>query len=201
MLVIGGGEVASRKVKALLDCDAQVTVISPELVADFIAWETDKRIRVIRRPYQKGDINHVFLVIAACGDPRVNQQVFADADELNILCNVVDEPDLCSFQVPAVVTCGPLQIAISTGGLSPALAREIAGQLRKQFGSEYEVLLDALSQLRSQLKEKFPDPADQPRRAAILEKFIQSGALKLLQTGKQDQFHQLVEKFKKQAGG
>ena len=201
VLVIGGGEVASRKVKALLDCDAQVTVISPELGAEFLSWQAENRIRVIRRRYQEGDINQAFLVIAACGDPLVNQQVFAEADQKNILCNVVDEPDLCSFQVPAVVTRGPLQLAVSTGGLSPALAREIADRLRQQFGREYEDLLGGLSRLRSDLKEKLPGSENQPRRAALLEKFIQSGALELLQAGKQDQFHQLVEKFKEQAGG
>lgn len=201
VLIIGGGEVASRKVKALLDCDAQVTVVSPELAAEFHSWQAENRIRVIRRPYQKGDSNQAFLVIAASGDSQVNQQVFADAEEHNILCNVVDEPDLCSFQVPAVVARGPLQIAVSTGGLSPALAREIAGRLRQQFGREYEDLLGALSRLRSHLKEKLPGSENQPRRAEILEKFIQSGALELLQAGKLDQFHQLVEKFKKLAGG
>jgi len=138
---------------------------------------------------------------AASGDPQVNQQVCADAEEHNILCNVVDEPDLCSFQVPAVVTRGPLQIAVSTGGLSPALAREIADGLRQQFGREYEDLLEALSRRRSHLKEQLPGSENQPRRSALLEKFIQSGALELLQAGKQDQFHQLVEKFKKQAWG
>jgi precorrin-2 dehydrogenase/sirohydrochlorin ferrochelatase len=198
VIVVGGGDVARRKVKTLLECGARVTVISPELTEDIKTWQETNQIKVIRRKYKKGDIDQAFLVVAACGDPQVNQQVFAEANEQNILCNVVDEPSLCSFQVPAVVNRGPLQIAISTAGISPALAREIAKQLREHFGSDYEVLLDTLLQLRTHLKKKYPNQQDQPRRAVILEKFIRSNPLELLQQGKREQFDQLVEKYLKQ---
>ena len=133
-VVIGGGRVAQRKVEVLLGCGAEVDVISPEVTETLAVWEREGRLRVQRREFRSGDTSGVWLVIAACGQEAVNRQVFAEAARGGIVCNVVDVPELCSFQVPAVVQRGAMQIAISTGGVSPALAKRI----RKELEGELE---------------------------------------------------------------
>lgn len=102
--------------------------------------------------------------------------------------------ELCSFQVPSIVGRGDLQIAISTGGKSPALAKHLRRQLEGQFGEHYEVLLEGLAELRRCVKDKYPD--DQPKRAEILEGFVNSQALELLEAGKTDEFHELLGQWK-----
>ena len=194
VVVVGGGQVAQRKVLGLLKCRAHVVVISPELTGEMAQLRDRGLIEVLNRPYQKGDLEGAWLVIAATGDEQVNQQVFDEANEKGIFCNVVDVPNLCSFQVPSVVRRGDLQIAISTSGASPALAKHIRKQLQEEFGKHYEPFLTALSELRTGLKNKYPN--DQPRRAAILEEFVNSSAIDLLRQGKLDKFQHLLDDWK-----
>jgi len=194
VVVVGGGPVAQRKVSSLLKCRACVVVISPELTGEMAQLRDRGLIEVLNRPYQKGDIEGAWLVIAATGDELVNQQVFDEANEKGIFCNVVDVPDLCSFQVPSVVRRGDLQIAISTSGASPALAKHIRKQLQEEFGKHYEPFLTALSELRTGLKNKYPN--NQPRRAAIMEEFVNSSAIDLLRHGKLDEFEHLLDDWK-----
>jgi len=194
VVAVGGGNVAQRKVQSLLECQAQVTVISPEVTKPLQELARAGDIRLLQRPYQGGDLEGAWLVIAATGDEKVNRQVFREANEKHIFCNVVDVPELCSFQVPAVVNRGDLQIAVSTGGASPALAKQIRKELQQEYGEHYEIFLKGLRDLREHFKNKYPD--DQPRRAKLLEGFVNSEVLELLRQGKNNEFQLLLDEWK-----
>jgi precorrin-2 dehydrogenase/sirohydrochlorin ferrochelatase len=194
VVVVGGGRVAAHKVKALLDCSGQVVVVSPEVTEKLAELGRCGRIELIRRGYQDGDIEDAWLVIAACDDEAVNKAVFSEANRLGIFCNVVDDPPLCSFIVPSQLVRGDLQIAVSTGGVSPMLAVAIRGQLEGEFGEYYEMFLTGLKELREHVKNKYPDGPDS--RARILKEFIDSSAIELLRCGKADEFRDLLEQWK-----
>lgn len=195
VVVVGGGAVAERKVQALLASKADVVVISPALTEKLVELHDRGQVEVHQRPYRPGDLADAWLVIAATGDEHVNRQVFAEAKQNRVFCNVVDEPGLCSFHVPSLVRRGDLQIAISTGGVSPALAKHLRRQLAEQFGEHYETFLEAARQLREHVKRKYP--LDQSRRAEILHGFIDADGLAMLRTGQTQQFQQLLEEWKK----
>lgn len=148
-VIIGGGRVAERKVRALLEHDARITVISPELTEELISLHEAEGLVWVNRSYQEGDLVGVFLVIAATDDPEVQQRVYDEANKNNILLNVADVPKWCNFILPATVRKGDLSISVSTGGKSPALASQLRRELEDQFGPEYEVLLCLLGELRS----------------------------------------------------
>lgn len=194
VVVIGGGSVAQRKVITLLDCGAHVLVIAPQLTDKLNDLHKQNLIEAHNRPYHPGDLADAWLVLAATGSEKVNREIFDEAHELHVFCNVVDVPNLCTFQVPALMTRGNLQIAISTGGASPALAGRIRRQLQEHFGPYYETFLEALQDLRNSVKEKYPD--DQPRRAKILQSFVDSDALELLRENKTDEFDKLLADWK-----
>lgn len=149
--MIGGGRVAERKVAGLLEAGARVKVIAPEVTEELSRLAEEGRIELELRPYRRGDLRGAFLVIAATDDPQVQEEVFAEAEEERIFCNVVDRPALCSFIVPSVVKRGRLQLAISTSGASPALARRLREQLEEQFGPEYEEYLELMARWRQEI--------------------------------------------------
>ncbi len=150
-VVIGGGKVAERKVNSLLEAGAIVKVISPELTPVLKELAETGKIFWEKREYKKGDIEGAWLVISATNNPSVQKSVYTEAEEKKIFCNVVDVPELCSFIVPSVVKRGDLQIAISTSGASPAVARRLREQLEELFGKEYEIYLKLLKNLREQI--------------------------------------------------
>lgn len=147
-LVIGGGSVATRKVQALLECGAVVEVVSPDVTAELKTILAAGKITWVARAYQPGDLSEAFLVIAATDDSEVQAGIFAEAEEKNILLNVADVPRWCNFILPATVRRGDLSFAVSTGGKSPALARNLRQNLEKIYGPEYGVLVDILGELR-----------------------------------------------------
>src|SRR5262245_60335194 len=147
-LVVGGGEVAERKVQSLLQAEGQVTVVSPTLTPQLQAWRAERRIAAYLRPYETGDLKGFALVFASTDDDALQQRVAAEAREVGMLVNVVDRPALCSFIVPARVSQGDLTLAVSTGGASPALARKIRQALEQQFGVEYALTLQVLARVR-----------------------------------------------------
>ena len=193
VLVAGGGPVAQRKVSGLLRAGARVTVVAPEICKGLAKLRTSLKIR--RRAYRASDLRNRWLVVAATGDPDVNRKIFEDASRARIFCNVVDQPALCTFQVPAVVRRGRLQIGISTDGASPALARDIRRRLEKEYGRGYAQLLDALHGLRKHFRQKYPD--DRARRRKLLESFIESSApALLLKHASPRDFHREVARWK-----
>jgi precorrin-2 dehydrogenase / sirohydrochlorin ferrochelatase len=163
-VVIGGGEVAARKVEALLNAGAQVTVVSPRLSQSLESLAVRAQVTHIAREYERGDIRGCVLVYAASDDPKLHRELVAEARALGIPINVVDVPELCTFISPAVVNRGDLQIAISTGGASPAFAARLRRALEDQFGTEYALTLRVLRAARRWLYADEIDPADRMRR-------------------------------------
>jgi len=193
-VVIGGGKVAERKVGVLLDCGAAVEVVSPKFTEALAEWEREGRLRVQRRDFRAGDTSGAWLVIAASGEAEVNRQVFEEAERGGVFCNVVDVPELCSFQVPAVVQRGAMQIAISTGGVSPALAKRLRQELETQLGPWHDTFLAGLSELRGHIKAKYPE--DQDKRAEIFEGFVNSEALEWLREGDVEAYQRILQEWK-----
>jgi siroheme synthase-like protein len=150
-LVIGGGRVAEGKVLGLLEADALVTVVAPE-IADEIVELTG--VHVERRPYRPGDLKGYRLAIAATGDPEVNRAVFLEGEATGVWVNAADDPDNCTFTLPARIRRGPLVVTFATGGNSPALASWLRRRYTDEFGPEYEVLIDLLAEARAELLER-----------------------------------------------
>ncbi len=178
-VVIGGGYIAARKVEGLLAAGAQIKIISPLLTPElqFIADEGD--IIFLPRPYQDGDLEDAFLVIAATDDPAVNQSVWMEAERRGCLINVVDDPQHSNFTLPAVVRRGEMNIAISTGGNSPALARRLRERIEKLIGPEYDVLSKLLGELRPELLANFSE-GEARLRAAL--RVVDSDILNIIQS-------------------
>lgn len=147
-IVVGGGRVACRKVKTLLDCGARVAVISPDLTDCLQELHEEKKIHWLRKKYSTGDLADAFLVIAATDNPDVQAAIYAEAEKNNTLLNVADVPKWCNFILPATLNRGSFSIAISTGGKSPALARSIRERMEDDFGREYELYIEILGMLR-----------------------------------------------------
>src|SRR5437764_10200563 len=124
-VVVGGGEVGLEKVEGLLACDGRVVLIAPEAEPALEDLAAEGSIEWLRREYRQGDLEATFIAIAATNDTDVNIRVYDDAERRAMLVNVVDVPPLCNFILPAIVRTGPLAIAISTAGASPALAKRI----------------------------------------------------------------------------
>ena len=152
--VIGGGEVAERKIQNLLECHARVTVVSPEATPSIREWASRGELQWRDRQYQPGDLKEAILAIAATDQEAVNQGVADEAAREGVILNVVDKPALCSFIAPAVVRRGEVMVAISTGGASPALARKLRESLEGSDALEYANLAGILSSARKELKRR-----------------------------------------------
>ncbi len=158
-LVVGGGSVAESKIESLLTCGARVHVVAPFITGTVAGWVRAERITCDQRRFCLADLDGMRLVVAATSSPAVNERVFRYADARGIFCNAVDEPQRCHFYYGAVLRRGALQIAISTGGLSPALASRMRQELESQFGPEYKPWLEWLGCMRKMLfKLKLPAP-------------------------------------------
>lgn len=153
-MVVGGGEVAFRKVKALLECGAKVTVVSPSLHQDLANLAEEGEIELVRREYRPQDLKDAFLTIAATSENKTNQKVASEAKRRKALVNVVDDPEFSDFIVPSCLRRGDLKIAVSTASKSPALAKKIRTQLEQSFGEEYSILLSLVEEVRSELKQQ-----------------------------------------------
>ncbi|MCB1753033.1 MAG: uroporphyrinogen-III C-methyltransferase [Gammaproteobacteria bacterium] len=162
-LVVGGGEVAARKVSLLRKAGASVTLVSPELCPELLALAASGEILHTARPYEQQDLHGVRLVIAATDNAGVNQQVSEQAGQLNIPVNVVDQPELCSFIVPSIIDRSPVVAAVSTGGASPVLARIIRTRLETLIPSGYGHLAELANRFRSRVKERFGNSAQRRR--------------------------------------
>jgi precorrin-2 dehydrogenase / sirohydrochlorin ferrochelatase len=178
-LVVGGGQVGTRKVNMLLACGARVTVVSPLVSAELALLAERGRIVLERRPYRSSDLNNAFLVIGATDDMNLNRRVHADAEQARRLCNIADQPALCNFILPSVINQGDLTITISTAGRSPAFAKYMRRHLQEQFGPEYARFLQLMGAVRKRLlaAEHAPE-AHKP----IFERLIQSELLELIKT-------------------
>jgi len=159
-IVVGGGDVGLEKVEGLLACDADVTMIAPDAIPPLRELADEGSIAWQRRPYATGDLDATFMVIAATSDTDVNIRVFEDAERRAMLVNVVDVPPLCNFILPAVVRQGPLAIAISTAGASPALAKRLKREIGAVYGEPYARLAIILNDARGWAKATLPTYQD-----------------------------------------
>jgi precorrin-2 dehydrogenase/sirohydrochlorin ferrochelatase len=168
-VVVGGGKVAERKVRTLLRAQASVRVLSPELTPRLVQWVANKKISVARHGYRKGDLGQPLLVFAATNDPAVQQAVREDAHTLGALVNVADDREHSTFLVPASFAQGDLQVAISTSGASPALARHLRQRLQALLGREYKAHLSFLREARREVLSSVPK---QKERARVFRKLV-----------------------------
>src|SRR5918997_2773898 len=156
-LVVGGGDIGLEKVEGLLACDGDVTVVAPEVHPEVARLADEGSIRWEQRPYAGlEDLEGTFMVIACTDDTDVNIGIYEDAETRAMLVNVVDVPPLCNFILPAIVRMGPLAIAISTAGASPALAKRMKREVTELFGEEYATLAVMLNDARGWAKGTLP---------------------------------------------
>lgn len=155
-VVVGGGKVAERKIKFLLEKGGSVTVISPEITSRLEKLGREGKINLLPVTYFSSPLKDAFLIIAATDDPTINSCVAKDANRLGILVNVVDSPSESSFILPATLSRGDLTIAVSTAGKSPALARKIKEDLALIYPDEYGDLVDMIAKAREKIKRKYP---------------------------------------------
>ena len=153
-IVIGGGLIALRKVKDLLEHCADITVVSPYICKGIDDLLAQSKIRVFKRKYQVGDLDGSYLTVVATGDKSLNKKVVKEAKERKVLLNIVDDPELSDFIVPSVIHRGDISIAVSTGGKSPALARKIRTRLETHFADEYSALALLVNEVRTKLQQK-----------------------------------------------
>jgi precorrin-2 dehydrogenase/sirohydrochlorin ferrochelatase len=162
-LIVGGGRISEGKIAGLLSTGARITLVAPKVTLQIAAWHRRGRLRWEKRKFRNTDLAGVFLVVAATSSSQVHRAIFRQARKLGILCNIVDVPELCDFYYPAVVQRGDLQIAISTGGSSPSLAKRLRQQLEKEFGPEYADWLRTLARERQKIRKRNLSPAEQVR--------------------------------------
>jgi siroheme synthase-like protein len=159
-LVVGGGDIGLEKVEGLLACDAQVVLIAPDAIEPLRSLADEGSITWEQREYRTEDLERTFIAIAATNDTDVNIGVYEDAERRAMLVNIVDVPPLCNFILPAIVRTGPLAIAISTAGASPALAKRIKRQIADEYGEPYARLAVLLNEARGWAKGTLPTYQD-----------------------------------------
>ncbi|MDA2459228.1 NAD(P)-binding protein [Bacillus cereus group sp. MYBK65-1] len=192
VVVIGGGKVAGFKIIPLLKQGADIVVISPELDANLVKLVEEKKIRWYQREYEKSDIKSAFLVVAASSDSILNEQVAEDAAE-NQLVNVITNPESGNVHFPAAIHRGLLNIAVSTGGASPKLAKKIRDEIANKYDETYESYLDFLYEVRLKLKDL---QLEKRERNILLQEVLKS--VYVQNEGKRESFlRELEEKILK----
>ena len=167
VLIVGGGEVALRKVENRLSYGARIQLVSPRVKPQIEKMARERKISLFQEKYSRAFLEDCCLVIGATDDRQVNERIAADAQKAGIPVNIVDSPSLCTFLVPAVLRRGSLTVSVSTGGKSPSLSGKIKRQLESSIGEEFSMFLDYLGVLRKEILEEINDPA--VRRKIFLE--------------------------------
>jgi precorrin-2 dehydrogenase / sirohydrochlorin ferrochelatase len=197
-VVVGGGDVGLEKVEGLLACDADVTLVAPAAHPALAELAAEGSIRWERRQYEAADLDGSLIAIAATDDTDVNIRVFDDAERRSMLVNVVDVPPLCNFILPAIVRTGPLAVAISTAGASPALAKRMKREISELFGEPYATLAVLLNDARGWAKATLPTYQD---RKEFFESIVNGDPdpIELLRAGETDQVRRLIESARRDA--
>jgi len=191
-VVIGGGAVAVRKAQALLDAGARLVVVAEHVDDVLTNLCTRYGAELIRSKYSKNYLGKAILAIAATNKPKLNRQIYKDCQELEILCNVVDDPQLCDFFVPAIVKRGDLQIAISTEGDYPAYAGHIRKKLEQVFTEKHGQFLNELETLRKKIIKDIPDPTD---RKTLLGELVDDESFEYFVKNGSAAWHDRAEKI------
>jgi precorrin-2 dehydrogenase / sirohydrochlorin ferrochelatase len=191
-LVVGGGDVGLEKVEGLLACDADVTLVAPDAHPALVELASEGSITWAPREYTAADLEGCLIAIAATNDTEVNIRVYDDAERKAMLVNVVDVPPLCNFILPAIVRTGPLAVAISTAGASPALAKRMKREISDLFGEPYATLAVLLNDARGWAKGTLPTYQD---RKEFFEGIVNGDPdpIELLRAGDVDAVRALIE--------
>src|SRR4051794_6702029 len=194
-LVVGGGSVGLEKVEGLLACDGDVTLVSPDAVPELETYAGEGSIRWERRDFADGDLDGRFLAIAATSNTEVNIAVYEGAERRAMLVNVVDVPPLCNFILPAIVRNGPLAIAISTAGASPAPAKRMKREIAESYGEPYARVAVILNDARGGAKSTLPTYQD---RKEFFEGIVNGDPdpIELIRSGRDDAVRELIEAAK-----
>jgi precorrin-2 dehydrogenase/sirohydrochlorin ferrochelatase len=189
VLIVGGGTVCARKAETMMHYGGRVTIVSPAITDEIAAWERDSALAVRHKTYEEADLDGASIVIASTDDPCVNARVARDCRRRKIPVNVVDVTHLCEFIVPAIIEKGSIQIAISTGGKSPALGRTLKEDLQRSIGPEYAEVNDLLGTLRKSAKSVLPTDIDRKR---FFDGIIGAGVLDMLRDGRRREAFEAV---------
>ena len=191
-VVIGGGDVGLEKVEGLLACDADVTLVAPEVHPELAQLALEGSIAWERREYRPEDLDGALIAIAATSNTDINIRVFEDAEQRAMLVNVVDVPPLCNFILPAIVRTGPLAVAISTAGASPALAKRMKSEIAELFGEPYAMLAILLNDARGWAKATLPTYQD---RKEFFESIVggEPDPIELLRSGDAEGVRDLIQ--------
>ena len=177
VVVIGGGEVAERKIESLLESDASVLIISPEVTCRIAGLAEQKKVEIRYSRYTPGDCAGAALVFSATGNPEISRAVYQEATALGVFINTADQSEQCSFIMPAVVRRGNIGVAISTNGTSPALAARLRRKISGVVGPEYARLAELLSRIRPEIRNKVQTEA---KRKDLHYRIIDSDIISLL---------------------
>jgi precorrin-2 dehydrogenase/sirohydrochlorin ferrochelatase len=198
--VVGGGAIGLEKVEGLLACDAEVMLVAPTATRELAELAEEESIRWERRTFADADLDGKFLAIAATGDTEVNISVYEGAERRAMLVNVVDVPPLCNFILPAIVRSGPLAIAISTAGASPALAKRMKREIAETYGEPYARLAVILNDHRGWAKATLPTYQD---RKEFFEGIVNGDPdpVELVKDSREDEVQRLIEAHKERFAG
>jgi siroheme synthase-like protein len=190
-VVVGGGDIGLEKVEGLLASEGKVTLIAPDAIPPLQRLAAEGSIDWVRREYREGDLERTFIAIAATNDTDVNIKVYEDAERRAMLVNVVDVPPLCNFILPAIVRTGPLAIAISTAGASPALAKRIKVEIAATYGEHHARLAELLNEARGWAKGTLPTYQD---RKVFFESIVggEPDPIELLRAGDEQAVRDLI---------
>src|SRR5262245_26409942 len=192
VLVVGGGAIAEGKALQLVDAGARVRVVSPTLTEKLSTMAARGSIAHREGRFTEDDLKGVSLVICATNEKEVNEEVYRLSAGRGLLCNVVDQPALCNFITPAIVSRGGLQISISTGGGSPSLTERVKREVGELIGEEYGELLELAAEMRRDAKQSIPDFED---RRKVLHAFVESDALDLIRAEQKDKARQIAREL------
>lgn len=195
-LVVGGGSVAARKIESLMAAGAAVMVVAPRVSRGImdLARRCAGQLTIREQSFECTDLDGVFLVIAATSDPELNRKVYQEGEARRILVNVVDSPSLCTFFVPSIVRRGDLQIAVSTNGKSPLLAKWIRQRLESLFPAAWGRYVEWLGGARTALRAH--DDLGTRERAASLRALINDESMGLLLAGQEEEFRRWMERWR-----
>lgn len=197
VVIVGGGNVCARKAETMMKYGARVTIVSPEFTEEIEEWARAGKLALKRKTYEETDLDGAVLVIASTDHQSVNEQVAADCRRRKIPVNVVDVTPLCEFIVPAIIESGSIQIAVSTGGKSPAIARTLKEDLQRAIGPEYAEVNDVLATLRDGAKATLPTDVD---RKSFFDGIIARGVLQMLREGRRAEAYEAIRAACGEAG-
>ncbi|WP_052889649.1 precorrin-2 dehydrogenase/sirohydrochlorin ferrochelatase family protein [Thermogemmatispora carboxidivorans] len=199
VVVIGGDRIAAEKVRAFAACGARVCLIAPEWCVELgqVVQELGPQLELQRRPYQTGDLEGAFVVIATTREPELVEAVWSEAQQRGQLLNIVDLPERCNFITPSILRRDPLTVAVSTEGVSPGLAKLIRQELEQHFSPAYGAFLRLAAEARALLRTQ---GVTYEQRDAFFQEFYRSPVLAHLEAGAEAEARALTAELLRRYG-